>query len=75
MWIRDRACRAPLMLRGIVITESKTGIQRDEREVAVALQGEQVFQCAQGGRVLAAVGVRVGDRFVSIVHAPPHEVR
>jgi hypothetical protein len=66
---------ASLVLRAIVLDLGEGGAPRRRvREEDVAAAGERMLQLEGRSRVVAAVGVRAGDRFVSIAHAPALEV-
>jgi hypothetical protein len=66
---------ASLVLRAIVLDLGEGGAPRRRvREEDVTAAGERMLQLEGRSRVVAAVGVRAGDRFVSIAHAPALEV-
>ncbi len=67
--------QAALVLRAIVLDLGEGGAPRRRvQEESVSAAGERMLQLEGRSRVVAAVGVRAGDRFVSIAHAPALEV-
>lgn len=62
---------ATLVLRSIVLTTADGSVERHIAEQPVELSGEQAFDIQRGQRLIAAVGLRREERFVSIAHAPP----
>lgn len=62
---------ATLVLRSIVLTTADGSVERHIAEQPVELSGEQAFDIERGQRLIAAVGLRREERFVSIAHAPP----
>ena len=80
---RDQAIEScALLARLLVARGNRVGAiageggapRRRVREEDVAAAGERMLQLEGRSRVVAAVGVRAGDRFVSIAHAPALEV-
>ncbi|HJL00161.1 MAG TPA: hypothetical protein RMH85_10440 [Polyangiaceae bacterium LLY-WYZ-15_(1-7)] len=61
---------APLVLRAIVLAPRGEGVRREVRECGIPKVGEQVLRVAAEARIVAAVGLKLPDRFVSIAHAP-----
>lgn len=62
---------ATLVLRSIVLSTVEGAVEREVAELPVELAGEQAFDIEHGQRLIAAIGLRRDERFVSIAHAPP----
>ncbi len=61
---------AELVLRTIVLHPGDDAVQRTVSERSVAREGQLAVPVPPGTRLIAAVGLRTSDQFVSIVHAP-----
>ena len=61
---------APLVLRTIVLQPVGDTVQRNVSERPVEREGELAVAVPGGARLIAAVGLRAGERFISIAHAP-----
>ena len=62
---------ATLVLRSIVLSTVEGSVEREIAEQPVELAGERAFDIERGQRLIAAIGLRREERFVSIAHAPP----